>query len=306
MKCASHYSIADKIFNDLINPIYPKYNEELRNGSVHPDKEGVSIPHYNGRENDIELFIRKARKFMIDKKPKDALFYMGIAQHYIQDKCTAVDDSHKKHEKYETLISKCKILPYGTDLTRYYPIISEGVFEEYDNLLSYIDQTKEAEKILQIIRKWKPPESSAFLDLNIAYRLSFNVSEIVLQPIKNSTFENMAKTLFSEYQEKILERDNAEKERLDTKREEFIRLQEEKRILAFIPRFFAKLRLDRATTSYNEQKHLKDLFKQCNDEFMEISSPYRDWFFVGEPPEFSIGEKVPVDNVDIVVEQVPA
>jgi hypothetical protein len=39
---------------------------------------------------------------------------------------------------------------------------------------------------------------------------------------------------------------------------------------------------------------------------MEISSPYRDWFFVGEPPEFSIGEKVPVDNLDIVVEQVPA
>ena len=64
MKCASHYSIADKIFNDLINPIYPKYKEELRNGSVHPDKEGVSIPHYNGRENDIELFIRK---FMFDR-----------------------------------------------------------------------------------------------------------------------------------------------------------------------------------------------------------------------------------------------
>jgi hypothetical protein len=305
MKCTSHYSIADRIFKDLINEIYPKYNEELRNGSVHPDKEGVSIPHYNGRENDIELFIRKARKFIIDKKPKDALFYMGIAQHYIQDKCTAIDDSHKKHEKYETLISKCKILPYGIDLTKYYPIISEGVFEEYDNLLLNIEQAKEAEKILQIIRKWKPPESSAFLDLNIAYRLSFRVSEMVLQPIKNSTFENLAKTLFSEYQVKISEIDSAEKEKLDTKREELIRLEEEKGIFVFIPRFFAKLRLDRATTSYNEQKHLKDLFKKYKEEFMEISSPYRDWFFVGEPSEFSIAE-VPVDNVEIVVEQVPA
>lgn len=306
MKCVSHYAIADKIYKELLEPIYPKYKEELRKGSVHPDIEGVSIPHYNGRENDIELFIRKARKFMIDKKPKDALFYLGIALHYIQDKCTVLDDSHKKHEQYEKLISKSKILPYGTDLSRYYPVMSEGVFEDYDNLISSFDQTTEAEKIIQIIRQWKPLESNAFLDLNTAYRLCFKISEIVFQPTKNTNFENKAKSLFSEYQEKILEREQVEKEKLDSKREEYIRLQEEKGILVFVPRFLAKRLLDRASNSYNKQEHLKDLFKQYNDEFREISSPYRDWYYVGDPAEFSIRKKASMEDMDIIIEQIPA
>jgi hypothetical protein len=305
MKCDSHYAIANQIYKNLINPIYPKYQEDLRNGSVHPHTEGVSIPHYKGRENDIELFIRKARKFMINKKPKDTIFYIGIALHYIQDKCTAVDDSKKKHEQYKTLIAKSKILPLRTDLSRFYPILSEGVFEEYDNLLTCINQTPlEAEKIIQIIRQWKPSESSAFLDLNIAYRLSYKVSEIVLQPIKNPSFENSVKVLFSEYKDKILGRDKIEKEKLDTKLEEYTRLQEETGILVFIPRFFAKLLLDRAANSYKNQEHLQELFKQYQNEFIEISLPYRDWYLIGEPPEISISEELPEEIMNISVAQV--
>ena len=74
----------------------------------------------------------------------------------------------------------------------------------------------------------------------------------------------------------------------------------------FIPRHFAKKRLEIATKNYNEQYHLKDLYKQFNNDFNEISAPYRDWYYVGEPPEFSIKENVHVEDMNIVVEQVIA
>jgi hypothetical protein len=307
MKSISHYDIADMIYEEQIEAKYPRYKEELRNGSVHPHKEGVSVPHYKGREDDIELFIRKARRFMIDKKPKDAIFYMGIALHYIQDKWTTLDNSHKKHEDYTTLISKTKILPYGSDLSGYYPILSERAFEQYENIVSCYNQTSlDIEKIFQIIRQWKPIESSAFLDLNMAYRISYKVSEIVLQPTKHKEYEKLVKDLFNEYEEKITARDQEEREKLEIKREEFESIKEEKGLLVFISRHFAKKRLETATKKYDEQYHLKDLYKQFNNDFNEISAPYRDWYYVGEPPEFSIKEKVQVEDMDIVVEQVIA
>ena len=186
MKWDSHYAIADQLYEELIRPIFPQYHKEIRDGSVYPDKQKYSLPHHFDREDDIENYIGKARSLRLKGKPGQAIFNLGIALHYLQDKWTAVNGSHEKHELYETLLTKCTIQPWETDLSIHYPILSDGAFEEFNKLFTYCDQKPvNHENLAQYVRHWKPSESNAFLDLNMAYRLSYRVAENVLQPIKN-------------------------------------------------------------------------------------------------------------------------
>jgi hypothetical protein len=199
---------------------------------------------------------------------------------------------------YEKLITQCTILPRSVDLSMYYHIIFKGVFEEFEDYFSFSYDPSQAEMIIEKALQRKPYESSAFLDLNLAYRISYMVTRIVLQPIKNTTLEKMIKKLHSRYQMEISARDDEVRSKLESKHQEYDILQEEKGIQVFIPRFFSKQKLERALNSYNKQEHLKELYKQYKKEYGELASPYRYWYFVGQPPEFSLNQEYIVESMD--------
>ncbi|MFC1802850.1 zinc dependent phospholipase C family protein [Thermoproteota archaeon] len=303
MQGDSHYAIAEQIFMDLVNPMFPLHKKELRDGSVYPNTLDLGFPHHHSRDKEIKEFIQQARILRIEDNPEKCIFYLGIALHYIQDRWTSLPESHEKHDLYETLIEQCNIYPWGSDLSKYYPILSEGIFEEFENYFNFFDKPPEAEKVIQMVLQSKPSESNAFLDLNLAYRISYIVTEIVLQPIKNPTLENLIKELHARYQMEIYSRDKEARRELEPKRQKYISLQKEKGIFVFIPRFFSKLKFERASNSYDKQEHLKDLFKQYQEEFNELALPYSYWYLVGHTPEFSVKEEEQLENIDVYVAQ---
>jgi hypothetical protein len=302
----SHYAIAEQIIMDLVKPKFPripKYKKALRDGSVYPNTLESDISHHNFRDKDIKELIEQARKHKLENNTEKAIFTLGIALHYIQDRWTSLYKSHEKHDMYEKLITQSTILPRSADLSIYYPVLSENflhvetlVFEEFEDFSFDYDLTQ-AEKVIEKALQRKPSESSAFLDLNLAYRISYIVARIVLQPIKNPTLEEMIKKLHAKYQMEISDNDNEVRRKLETIHQEYEIKQNKKGIQVFIPRFFSKLKFERALNSYNKQEHLKELFKKYQKEYDEMASPYRYWYFVDQPPEFTLNQEYVVESI---------
>jgi hypothetical protein len=308
MREDSHIAIADQIIINLVKPKFPKaskYKKALRDGSVYPNTQESKIPHHNARNKDIKELIEKTRKLRLENKTEEAIFTLGQALHYIQDRWTSLHGSQEKHDMYEKLITQSTILPLSADLSIYYPILSEGflnvetlVFEEFKNYNGFRYDPSQAEIVIEKALQRKPSESSAFLDLNLAYRISYMVTRIVLQPIKNPTLEKMIKKLYSRYQMEISARDDEERSKLESIHQEYDVLQKEKGIQVFIPRIFSKQKFERALNSYNKREHLKDFFKQYQKEYDDMALPYRYWYFVDHPPEFSLNQEYIVELLD--------
>jgi hypothetical protein len=304
----SHYAIAEQIIMDLVKPKFPrtsKYKKALRDGSVNPNTLETDIPHHNAKNKDIKELIEQARKHRLENNTEKAIFTLGIALHIIQDRWTSLSESHEEHDMYEKLITQCTIMPRNTDLSMYYPVLSQNflhmetlVFEEFEDFFSFSYDPSQAEKVIEKALQRKPSESSAFLDLNLAYRISYMVTRIVLQPIKNPALEKMIKKLHSRYQMEISAIDDEVRRKLESIHQEYNMLQKEKGIQVFIPRFFSKQKFERALNSYNKQEHLKELFKKYKKEYDEMASQYQYWYFIDNPPEFTLNQEYPVESLD--------
>jgi hypothetical protein len=285
MKWASHHLIADRLYDELIHPEFQKYHETLRNGSIYPDKQKQKRPHHYDCEDDIEEHIRKARSLRLNDQPEKAIFNLGVALHYIQDKWTAVDGSHPRHEDYEELLTKSQILPLDSDLSTYFPVLSMGAFEEYEWLHNNISKTPPYhEHILHIIEQPKPFESNAILDLNTAYRLSYRATEIVLQPKKNSKAETLIMELADRTQKLVNMKDNEEREKLRNLRSKCDNLRNEKGVFNSIRRIYTELVLGRAEQAYKKKEHLNKILAYYTNQYNEISSMYSDWYLVSPLP----------------------
>lgn len=123
MKWKSHLEIADAISEQL--DLAPEMREILRQGSIQPDREGDKVierdshmllrrrwvRHHRGGKRFIRKLLWKARSAHLQGREEDALWCLGRALHYIQDRSVAVGPFSWFHDAREAEIGKRWVLP---------------------------------------------------------------------------------------------------------------------------------------------------------------------------------------------------
>jgi hypothetical protein len=123
MKWKSHLEIANAVAERLDLP--KEMSEVLRQGSIQPDREGDKVITRDGRmllrrrrvrhHRATKRFIRgllwKARTAYLEGREEDAMWCLGRALHYVQDRSVAVGPFHWFHDAREAEIGLRRVPP---------------------------------------------------------------------------------------------------------------------------------------------------------------------------------------------------
>jgi hypothetical protein len=121
MKWKSHLEIANAVAERLDLP--KEMSEVLRQGSVQPDREGDKhitrdargllrrsrVRHHRATKRFIKGLLWKARAAYLEGREDDAMWCLGRALHYVQDRSVAVGPFHWFHDAREAEIGSRRV-----------------------------------------------------------------------------------------------------------------------------------------------------------------------------------------------------
>jgi hypothetical protein len=175
-------------------------------GSVHPDS-WANFPHHKNKRNETVQNVLSSRKLFLENDD-ECYFKLGVALHYVQDRWTLRPRLADAHTKWEVKIESEKIVDDNTleDVIRNKLILPSKVVTSYLSFLSITQNgvdgiTEGANTFTHYYLKmfngvcrrviifamidhpsdWSHP----ILDLNFAYRISYELSRSILSPISN-------------------------------------------------------------------------------------------------------------------------
>jgi hypothetical protein len=169
-------------------------------GSVNPDS-WADFPHHKGkRVETVENILRSRMLFLEDDD--ECYFSLGVALHYLQDRWTLRPRLAEEHTQWEVNIESTEIIDDSAleTLIRKQLILPSKVVNAYLSFLPLIqkgikgvleEQNKSEYNFEGVCRKVvifamldRPSEwSSPVLDLNFAFRVSYEISRLVLSPV---------------------------------------------------------------------------------------------------------------------------
>lgn len=311
MKWEAHTRTAQKILADFDAYHFKKYEKDLINGIIYPDSNDPK-PH-NGRTETIRENITRSRERRLEYNPTDSFFYLGIAFHYIQDSWVGMDPDHEDYAKYEKLIDKSTILDIGEDLFRYYPVTRNRVLQQFKDLETRLSTPlNTTDEMFDLVSSNTPFESTAFLDLNLSYRVCHRVAEMVLKPMLKASIDDNLLRIHKVYTEKLVECERNEREKL-YKLEKYAGM-ESQGLFSNFENWKKKNALEKRLVSYGKELHLKKIYKSYAVETRELANPYVDWFNVTVPelvlPKLDsllIGDTInKIDEVEIKAQLTPS
>jgi hypothetical protein len=123
MKWKSHLEIANAVAERLDLP--KDMCEVLRQGSIQPDREGdkaitrdgrmllrrTRVRHHRATKRFIKRLLWKARTAYLEGRGEDAMWCLGRALHYVQDRSVAVGPFHWFHDAREAEIGSRRVPP---------------------------------------------------------------------------------------------------------------------------------------------------------------------------------------------------
>ncbi len=123
MKWKSHVEIANAVADQLGLP--PELKEILRQGSIQPDREGDKVivrdhrmllrrrrvRHHRPSKRFIRGLLWKARTAYIEGREEDAVWCLGRALHYVQDRSVATGPLHLFHDAREAKLGQVHFQP---------------------------------------------------------------------------------------------------------------------------------------------------------------------------------------------------
>jgi hypothetical protein len=183
--------------------------QSYMDGLIYPDKLGQSdFPHHYGKTEKIKQLLLKSRAhYLIDDKT-NAYFCLGNALHYIQDSYTSMASFYPKHHEWEKAIECCS---FNDDLfgTINYSLRNERHEKtrclELASILSQKAVGKKPTLYMSTLTGRNRSNSFAepMVDLNLALRASYIVSESVLSSKTNPQLDSMLNLALSN-NEKLL------------------------------------------------------------------------------------------------------
>ncbi len=128
MRWKNHIAIANAVAERLDLP--PDLRHLLREGSVHPDKEGDKevrldreglpyrkwVRHHRASKRFIKRLLWRARVAYLEGREEDAVWCLGRALHYIQDGSVAVGPFGIHHDEREATLGARAVMPRALDM----------------------------------------------------------------------------------------------------------------------------------------------------------------------------------------------
>jgi len=283
MKWKAHTRTAEKILEVFGALHFDKYEKDLINGIISPDNEDEKN-HYNGREQTALDYLLRARKKRLEYDTGGCFFQMGVGFHYIQDMWTGLGPDYEEHGIYLDLINRCDILDIHESLERYYPVRRKRVIDQFRTLEKTLSKPLESEKeIKKLVLMRRPYESSAFLDLNLSFRVCFRIAEMVLKTMYNIGLQESLDLLKQEYVEKIKQREIEEIRAIESLETKIAELSMEDSAVGKINKWNMENKLEAAHKSYEARKHLEPITREYDSRVAELCKPQENWYNIDKP-----------------------
>jgi len=283
MKWKAHTRTAEKILEVFGALHFDKYEKDLINGIISPDNEDEKN-HYNGREQTALDYLLRARKKRLEYDTGGCFFQMGVGFHYIQDMWTGLGPDYEEHGIYLDLINRCDILDIHDSLERYYPVRRKRVIDQFRTLEKTLSKPLESEKEMKkLVLMRRPYESSAFLDLNLSFRVCFRIAEMVLKTMYNIGLQESLDLLQQEYVEKIKQREIEEIRAIESLETKIAELSMEDSAVGKINKWNMENKLEAAHKSYESRKHLEPITREYDSRVAELCKPQENWYNIDKP-----------------------
>jgi hypothetical protein len=129
----------------------------------------------------------------------------------------------------------------------------------------------------------KPFESTAFLDLNLSYRVCHRVAEMVLKTMFNIELQEKLEKTQSDYIERVKERESREIQYLDELEEQVGVLSLDKSTLAKTKYWNMNRKLIQSIKDYETRKHIKPIVSEFEARVKELCNPHEKWYNIDKP-----------------------
>lgn len=283
MKWKAHTRTAEKILDVFGALHFDKYEKDLINGIISPDNEDEKN-HYNGREQTALDYFLRARKKRLEYNTGGCFFQMGVGFHYIQDMWTGLGPDYEEHGIYLDLINRCEILDIHESLERYYPVRRKRVITQFRTLEKTLSKPLESEKEMKkLVLMRRPYESSAFLDLNLSFRVCFRIAEMVLKTMYNIGLQESLDLLHQEYVEKIKQREIDEIRAIEALEIKVAEVSMDDSAVGKINKWNMENKLEATQKSYDARKHLEPITREYDSRLAELCKPQENWYNIDKP-----------------------
>jgi hypothetical protein len=283
MKWKAHTRTAEKILEGFTALYFKKYEKELVNGIISPDNEDPK-PHHVGREKTALDYILRAREKRLNYDTGGCFFQLGVAFHYIQDMWVGVTPEEDDYLSYLDRINRCQILDLHESLERFYPVKRRRVLEQFRSLEKRLCKPLESEaELRELVLMKRPNENSAFLDLNLSFRVCYRITELVLKTIYNVQLQESLELLKDNYTKSIKSQELQEIKRIDELMEESEKYSLDESTLGKINHWRIEKILDNKMRAYKVRDHLKPLLSWFDKEVEEICKKHENWYNIDKP-----------------------
>ena len=283
MKWKAHTRTAEKVLGVFNALHFNKYEKDLVNGVISPDNEDEKS-HYVDREKTALDYIIRAREKRLAYDTAGCFFQLGVAFHYIQDMWTGVGPGEDNHGLYLDLINRCDILDVNESLERYYPVKRRKILEQFRALEKRLGKPVESvDELRELVFMGRPLESSAFLDLNMSFRVCYRMAEMVLKTMFNVGLQESLELLYKEYVEKAKEAEAEMQREIEAVEAEVERLALEDSQLGGVKQWSLERRLSSLTRDYEERSHLKPVIDDFDRKVETLCKPHEVWYNIDKP-----------------------
>ena len=302
MMWKAHTRTAERILNVFGAMHFDKYEQDLINGIISPDNEDDKN-HYIGREQTAIEYLLRARKKRLAYDTPACFFNLGVAFHYIQDMWTGLGPDTDDHKLYLAMINRCDILDIHESLERYYPVRRKRVLDQFRALEKRLGKPVESEtELKELVMMRRPYESSAFLDLNLSFRVCYRVAEMVLKTMYNVKLQESLELVLNEFKDKIKNRELEAQKQLDSLELKVGELSLDGSTVNRINLWSAEKKLDSSRQSYETKKHFEQTIQSFNVKVVELCKPHESWYNIDKPqlePEKILSANIQLEAVKI-------
>lgn len=288
----THLRISFEVLNRLGVSLSPETTQHFREGIIAPD-QWQDYPHHYGKSKEIKHHLMKGRGYFLKDDPANAFFHLGVALHYIQDSHTSFASFYPNHHSWEESIENSSFTDHLIKTINY--SLSDKDSERKRCLWLAETLSKKAhgrDYTLYLATLTGHEQSKSFakpiVDLNLAFRASYVITESVLSPKTSSILENSLGNLVTDYAFLMLD---AEKELTD----KIIRLTNQREtlknrkvppsgIVSKIKNGILRIRIGLKDWSVNsnyrnhvQQKHLYGVITDYMNAANRTVTPYVGW-----------------------------
>lgn len=294
----THVRISNEVLRRLGITLSGEVYSRFKEGIIAPD-QWRDYPHHHGKSEAIRNNLMYARQWYLQENLPNAFYYLGVALHYIQDSYTSVVsyDSPKNqmwHQNYEQSIEDAPFVIDVENMIQYFFRDDYSQMNKYFALAKELSRNVEGKnatlKAATLVGEYVSAQTGKpRVDLNMALKASFVVSESVLSSRNCPALESNLRDTLSNY--KVFMR-TAEVE-LTTKIIRFAneRNELEKRrvppsgTVSKIKNWILGIRIrlkDSAVNSnykyYIQKKHLEKVVREYVEAANRTVVPYAGWY----------------------------